>query len=235
MRKPNQPQSKRWAQEQSVLVYRALTVVGTLVFKLWVRRLRAVGVDNVPATGGMFMIANHTTGMDPFILGYTIRQRMLRGPGKVELFQARFFNIIMWKMGMFPLRQGALDAGAVRTMVQLFRAGSLIVIFPEGGRSVDGELHQFSPNFARLMIKLKAPLAPAGIAGGRDLLPIGSYLPRPNTPVVVAYGETFDLSAFHDRELTSEVTEEAAAYMRERVLAALTVARAERSKMMTGS
>jgi hypothetical protein len=42
-------------------------------------------------------------------------------------------------------------------------------VFPEGGRSNNGELQPFIPDFARLIIKLKAPLVPAAVAGGRTL------------------------------------------------------------------
>jgi 1-acyl-sn-glycerol-3-phosphate acyltransferase len=164
--------------------------------------------------------------MDPFLLAYPLKTRMLRGPGKVELFQNPLFGYIMRKIGMFPIQQGSRDAGAVRTMVEFYRNGRLVLVFPEGGRSEDGELQPFFPDFARLIIKLKAPLVPAAVAGGNALLPMGSYIPKPNTSVVVGFGPPFDLSQFYDRPLTDELTGEAAALMRERVARLLAEARA---------
>ena len=108
--------------------------------------------------------------MDPFLLGVPVRWRMLRGPGKEELFVSPFFGYLMKKIGMFPLRQSVADAAAVRTMVEIFRSGKVVVVYPEGGRSDSGELMAFSPDFARLMIRMKALIVPAGIAGARELL-----------------------------------------------------------------
>lgn len=217
IRKAQQRRHKGWSEQQSVFWFRVACVLVGLLLRFWVRGYRAIGADNVPSAGGAFLIANHTTAMDPFLLGYPVRQRMPRGPGKIELFKNPIFSYFMRKIGMFPLRQDVADAAAVRAMVELYRHGRLVIIYPEGGRSPSGAMKPFNPAFTRLVIKLKAPIMPAAIAGGRELLPIGSLLPRPNTPVVVAYGEPFDLSQFYGRELTPEVLQEATAILEERV------------------
>lgn len=227
----NQKKRKSWTQQQSRAWYRLMRILFDPFFKYWVRFYRSQGVENVPASGGVFLVANHTTGMDPFLLAYPLHKRMLRGPGKVELFQSRFFGYIMRRIGMFPITQGKTDAAAVRTMLELYRNGRLVLVFPEGGRSEDGELQPFIPDFARLIIRLKAPLVPAAVAGGKDLLPIGTYFPKRNTPVVVHFGEPFDLSQFYDRPLTEELTAEAAEFMQQRVASLLANARAQRDQL----
>lgn len=209
--------SSRWSDQQSIFWYRLGFVVFAAIMRFWVRRFHAVHPEHVPQSGGAFLISNHTSGMDPFILGIPIRWRMLRGPGKEELFASPFFGYLMKKIGIFPLRQSVADAAAVRTMVEIFRSGKVVVVYPEGGRSDSGELTEFSPDFARLMIRLKAPIVPAGIAGARDLLPIGTLVPRPNIPVVVVYGEPFELSQFYGGKVTPEAAREAAAIMHDKV------------------
>lgn len=233
-RPPTRRRPRGWAEEQSALTYAIVRMVCALLFRFWIRSYRLIGAQNVPAGGGLFLVANHTTGMDPFLLGYPVSQRKMRGPGKIELFENPFWGWIMRKIGMFPLRQGVADAAAVRTMVELYRKGRLVAVFPEGGRSETGELMPFNPDFARLVIKLKAPVIPAAIAGGKELLPIGKLIPRWHSPVVVIYGEQIDLSGFHDRELTPEIVQEAADLMHDRVAALLEVARAERARLLPG-
>ena len=230
----NRQKRKSWTVQQSVFVYRLAQFLVGLLFRFWGGGFRAVGVKNLPAAGGAFLIANHTSGADPFVLGYPIKHRLLRGPGKIEIFESRFFSYIMRKLGMFPLRQGVADAAAVRTMVELYRNGRVIAIYPEGGRSESGELRPFSPEFARLAIKLRAPLVPAAIAGARDFLPIGTYRPRRNAPIAVVFGEPFDLSQFYDQTLTAEVLERAADLMQSRVAELLPAARSERAKLLKG-
>jgi len=222
---------KGWADEQNRFVYRLGVVLVGLLLRLWVRHYRAIGAEQVPASGGLFLVANHTSGMDPFLLGYPISKRPLFGPGKVELFRNRFFGYLMRKLGIFPVRTGVADAAAVRTMVELYRAGNIVIVYPEGGRSPDGELLPFLPEFARLAIRLRAPLVPAAIAGARELLPIGSLIPKMGKPVVVAFGEPFDLSAYYDRPLTPELDAEAAAVIRDRVAELLERARLERARL----
>lgn len=230
-REGNKKRRKTWVDQHSRFWVHLLIALFTPVFRYWVRYFRWFDVEKVPATGGIFMISNHTTGMDPFLLGFSLRQRMIRGPGRVELFQQRVPAFIMRKIGMFPLRQRVADAAATRTVLELYRAGQLVLVFPEGGRSQTGELQAFEPGFARLVIKLKAPLVPVAIAGGTQLLPIGSYLPRRNTPVVAVYGDPFDLSEFYGQDLTPDLLSRACRVMEDRLAELLTRAREERAKI----
>ena len=220
-----------WADQQSVFWYRLVHFLIGLGLRLWVRYYHAFGVENVPATGGAFLIANHTSASDPLLIGYAAVQRMLSGPGKVELFTNPILGYIMRKIGMFPLRQDAADAAAVRTMIELYRRGRVVIVFPEGGRSASGEMRPFVPEFARLVIRLKAPIVPAAIAGARELLPIGARIPRHGAPVVVVFGQQFDMQAFYGQPLTPENVERAAQFLQDRVAELLVCAHQERSRL----
>jgi 1-acyl-sn-glycerol-3-phosphate acyltransferase len=219
---------RRWSDEQSVPFYRFCEGVIALFMRYWVRCYRPIGADHVPNEGGAFLVANHTTGMDPFILGAAVKNRVLSGPGKRELFKNPVVAFFMRKLGIFPLNVGQADAGAVRAMVDLYRRGRVIIVYPEGGRSKTGEMQEFTPDFTRLVIKLKAPIIPAGIAGGYDLLPTGRLLPGYHIPLVVVFGEPFDLSSYYGRTLAPDVLEEATQVLRGRV--ADLVAEAERER-----
>jgi 1-acyl-sn-glycerol-3-phosphate acyltransferase len=221
-----------WTEQQSEFWYRFFEVVFWPIFHLWIRYFRVLGIENVPATGSQFVLCNHTTGMDPFLLGYAIKHRRINGPGKIELFTNPLVSYLMRKIGIFPIHQGVADAAAVRTMISLYRAGRMIVVFPEGGRSETGDLKEFVPGLARLMIRLKAPIVPAAIAGGRELLPIHHRIPRRNTPVVISFGEQFELSDFYGRELTPEVMEEATGVVRRHIEHQLALAREERGRLL---
>jgi 1-acyl-sn-glycerol-3-phosphate acyltransferase len=227
-RKPPQ----RWSRVQSRTFYRFALVVVTLILRFWVRRWRFVGVEHVPRSGGAFLVANHTSGVDPLILGAAFPFRMMAGPGKVELFKNRFFSLLMRRLGIFPLRPGEADAAAVRTMVDLYRHGRVVIVYPEGGRSATDTMKPFTPDFARLVIKLKAPIIPAGIAGARDLLPIHSWVPRPGRPITVVAGEPFELSQFYGRPSTPELLQEATDILQSRVAELVDCARREREALL---
>ena len=222
---------KRWADEQSVLFYRMAFIVFHTIYRFWVRCYRSFGEENVPKSGSIFVLANHTTGMDPFLLGYGALDRMLCGPGKIELFVSPFWGWAMRKIGMFPLRQKVADAASVRTMIELYRSGRAVVIFPEGGRSRTGELQPFVPDVTRLMIRMKARAVPCAVAGGTQLLPMGARFIRRRTPVVVGFGPEIDLSEFYSRQLTPELVAEATELLHDRVAALLTEAERRRAQM----
>jgi 1-acyl-sn-glycerol-3-phosphate acyltransferase len=223
--------STRWVEQQSVFVYRVVLTLLGIGLRFWIRRYRAIGQERVPREGGLFLIANHESGMDPFVISYPVRWRLIRGPGKIELFANPFFGAIMRNLGMFPLRQEVADAGAVRAMVELYRKGRVVLVYPEGGRTDDGNLQPFMPDFARLMLRMKARMLPVGVDGVRELLPIGRYVPLFNAPVAVAFGEVFDLSQFYGQKITDDLAQEVADYLREKVAAMIAMAEQERARL----
>jgi 1-acyl-sn-glycerol-3-phosphate acyltransferase len=226
------PKRKRWIDQQSPFWYYACVVGVGLVLRYWVRYFRAFGAENVPMTGGVFIICNHTTALDPFMLGLPIWRLKLRIPAKAQFFSVPVMGFLMAKFGSFPLRQGGADAVAVRTMIELYRGGRAIMIYPEGKRSHDGEMLPFLPEFARLMIKLRARIVPAAVAGGSEVQPIGRKIPRRNIPVTVVYGHPCCLSDFYDRPLTPAVLVEAADVLHRQVADQLAIARVERAKLI---
>jgi 1-acyl-sn-glycerol-3-phosphate acyltransferase len=221
----------RLADQQSLFWYRvAHTLIG-VALRLWIRRFKAVGQEDIPREGGLFLIANHESGFDPFVVSYPVQWRLIRGPGKIELFVNPFFGYLMKGLGMFPLRQGTTDTAAVRAMVELYRKGRVVLVYPEGGRTDDGNLQPFMPEFARLMLRMKARMLPVGVDGVREALPIGRFVPLFNSPIAVAFGEPFDLSEFYGRPVTDELVREVATYLRDRVAAMIAVAETERATL----
>jgi 1-acyl-sn-glycerol-3-phosphate acyltransferase len=180
------------------------------------------------------LLANHSSGIDPLVIGLAVPNRMLMGPGKVELFSNPLFTFALQKTGIFPLQQGVADAAAVRSMVEGYRSGRVVVVYPEGGRSKTEQMMPFFEDFTRLVLKLKAPIIPAGIAGARDVLPLGSWIPRPNTACAVVIGESFDLSAFYGRPLDGELLTEATSVLWNRVHDMVIQAEARRLELASG-
>jgi 1-acyl-sn-glycerol-3-phosphate acyltransferase len=172
--------------------------------------------------------------MDPLLVGSAVPHRMLSGPGKEILFSNPVFSYLMRKIGIFPLKPGGADAAAVRTMVDLYRHDRVVVIYPEGGRSPIDEMMPFTPDFTRLLIKLRAPIIPAGIAGAAELLPIKSWVPRPGRPIVIVFGECFELTQFYGRPSTPELLAEATEILQGRVAELIDRARAERDVLLRG-
>jgi 1-acyl-sn-glycerol-3-phosphate acyltransferase len=216
------------SSKQSKAWYGAVRFLLKLIFRFYVRRFRTYGVENIPAEGAAFLVANHTSAIDPLLIGVAVPNRMLIGPGKVQLFANPVFAYVLQKIGIFPLRQGVADAAAVRLMVESYRSGRLVAVYPEGGRSKTGEMIPFVEAFTRLVIRLRAPIIPIGIAGAHEVLPLRSWIPRPNTACAVVIGPMFDLSAYYGQQLSPDVLAAATGVLQERVRAAVLEAETRR-------
>lgn len=178
-------------------------------------RCTAVGIENVPRESGVILVANHRSMADAAAIYMTCPGR-LAGPAKAELFPVPVFGRVLRWVGAFPVHRDGMDHRAARSLVDAYRAGRAVLVFPEGHRNQDPELLPFSPNVARLAIKLQAPVIPVGIAGTEHVLQPGHRFPR-RSRVVVVYGKPLDLSEFYNRPLSPDDSARAAARMRDRV------------------
>jgi 1-acyl-sn-glycerol-3-phosphate acyltransferase len=158
-------------------------------------RLRAEGLEHIPE-GGFVLAANHTSNLDPWALGLPLYpKRQLRFMAKSELFNP-ILGPILNAGGAFPVRRGEGDLEAIRTAVELVRAGEVVVMFPEGTRRRKGLRKKFKPRAhtgaARIAIWAKAPLIPAAIIGTDRLRRLGPWLVR--------YGAPIPVDDLHDQE-----------------------------------
>ena len=169
-------------------MYMLIAVVSWPVVK-GLYRLRARGVEHLPE-GGFVLAANHTSNFDPWPLGFPfLPRRQLRFMAKSELFNPLLAPILR-AGGAFKVRRGEGDVEAMRTAVELVRAGEIVVMFPEGTRQKKGirKKHQARPHSgaARIALAAGAPLVPAAIGGTDRLSRLG--------PLRVVYGQPLDLS-----------------------------------------
>ena len=170
-------------------------------------RLRAQGVENVPATGGYVLACNHLSNFDPWPLGMPLYpERWLRFMAKVELYWWPA-TYVLDAAGAFPVNRGRADVQAIQTAVRLAREGNVVVMFPEGTRRKKGLVKRHQPRArsgaARIALEAGVPLVPAAVAGTDRLLTLG--------PLRIAFGapiELEDLRANGDlRRSSQEATE----------------------------
>lgn len=149
------------------MFYSFLRVVGTLVLIVW-RRWKVIGTENIPETGGVVVVSNHASNLDPVILGCALT-RQVHFMAKVELFKFRLMAVFLRCMGSFPVNREKSDRNAIRTALELLQAGKIIGIFPEGTRNKSGELIKPHIGAAMLAIKADVPILPVAISGNEGL------------------------------------------------------------------
>jgi 1-acyl-sn-glycerol-3-phosphate acyltransferase len=184
-------------------------VVGGVSRVLWKIEFR--GVENIPASGGVIIAANHQTYFDPFWLSLKIKR-----PTRYLAWSAAFRwpivgTCLNW-FGAWPLALEGSDPAPIRRSLQFLREGGAVVIFPEGGRSTPtGELERFKVGAVRLALEANVPILPVTIKGGNRIWPRGWRFPRVGK-VVITYHPLY-----HAEQASKEETRTAAKRESERL------------------
>jgi len=127
-------------------------------------KVRALGVENVPASGGALLVANHLSYADVLVLQLAC-PRPIRFVGHEEFpRRSLLFRIIFKLTGTVPVSSSsALEA--IRTVTKLLQAGELVLIFAEGGISRTGQLMKLQRGFEMMARKSGAPVVPVSHDG----------------------------------------------------------------------
>jgi 1-acyl-sn-glycerol-3-phosphate acyltransferase len=150
-------------------------------------RGRVFGTSRVPRTGGVLLVCNHQSFLDP-VLATLALPRECHYMARDSLFHNPFFRRLIESLNAFPIKRGTADLGAIKETLRRLKAGALVVTFPEATRTPDGSLQPMAPGVILLARKARVPLVPAAIMGAFESWPRHARLPRPH-PVVIAYGQ----------------------------------------------
>lgn len=145
------------------------------------------GRGNVPQKGGFVLVSNHSSFLDPVLLSSAC-PRVLNYLARDSLFKNPLFGWWLLDVGVFPVKRWSADLSAIRKSVLRLRNGRGLAVFPEGTRSPDGGIKDFSQGFALLADKAGVPIVPARITGSYRAWGKGSLMIRP-VKIRVIFGE----------------------------------------------
>jgi 1-acyl-sn-glycerol-3-phosphate acyltransferase len=170
--------------------------------------LRASGIENVPKQGGVLIVANHQSFLDPAMLGAKVK-RPMSFLAKSELFTNKIFGGMIRAVNAFPVRQGEGDVGAVRETIKRLQEGHILVMFPEGGRCEDGEIAPLQTGVG-LIVRRAGPtvtVVPAAVEGAFKAWPRGQRFPR-CSKIRLKYGKPMDLCHLKAAEIRGVIDTE---------------------------
>ncbi|MGA3065449.1 MAG: lysophospholipid acyltransferase family protein [Tepidisphaeraceae bacterium] len=161
--------------------------------------LKVYGEENVPERGGVLLVANHQSYLDPVLIGVRL-PRQLSYMAKSELFEnPRAARLLRW-LHSFPVHQGTADVGAVRETIVRLRSGRALAIFPEGSRTSDGQMLPMQRGVALVIRRAKVPVIPVAIFGAYEAWPITEPMFRP-AHIRVWYGKPMELAQLPEPEI----------------------------------
>ncbi|MGH8888874.1 MAG: lysophospholipid acyltransferase family protein [Acidothermaceae bacterium] len=174
------------------------------------------GLDNVPRDGGVIIVANHVTVIDPFTLAHTFydgTRRIPRYLAKAELFKVPVVGSLLRKGGQIPVhRRSRNAANSLRDAETAVAAGELVIIYPEGTctRDPDGWPMVSKTGVARLALACDAPVIPVAHWGAHRILAYHSKRPHlfPRKLIRANIGQPVDLSKYRGVEPTNDVLRE---------------------------
>jgi 1-acyl-sn-glycerol-3-phosphate acyltransferase len=166
--------------------YRILRLFSQVVF-ITVFRGRTFGVRRVPRTGGVLLVCNHQSFLDP-ILASCVLPRECNYMARDTLFHHPVLGPLIAYLNSFPVKRGTADLGAIRETLRRLKDGKVVVTFPEGTRTVDGQIGAMRAGVVLLARKTRVPLVPVLILGAFQTWPRTAKLPRPH-PILIAYDE----------------------------------------------
>src|ERR1043166_5433146 len=187
------------------MLYAIMKPLAVIVMKL-LFRLEWHGTEHVPKQGALMIVANHSSLLDPPIVGGAA-PRKLTFLAKAELFAVPGFGARIRRLNARPLRREGADPSALRAAQRVLQDGGALLVFPEGTRGDEGVLREAKPGAALLAMQTGVPVVPAYVHGSGRAWPRGRRLPRP-AKVVVTFGPplSFARPTGADRKAQYEAT-----------------------------
>ena len=98
------------------------------------------------------------------------------------------------KLNVIPVNQESVDRRAIKTIIRVLQAGNGVLVFPEGSRTMDGNLQPGEPGLGLVIAKTLAPVVPMRIFGAREALPRGGGRLH-FVPITIVIGEAIVFTA----------------------------------------
>jgi len=168
-----------------------------LFFWLFFMNPEVEGAENLVPGQSYVFVANHASMFDAWIV-YGWLPVVFKWIMKASIRKIPFVGIACKAAGHIFIQRGAskqalqsLEEAKIRLV-----NGVSVVIFPEGTRSLDGEVGRFKRGAFQIAFDVHLPVVPLSLTGLYDVLPKGKYLVHPGRKVKMKIGKPIDLSIY---------------------------------------
>lgn len=169
------------------LAFRLAQIVAIDLF-----RLHVDGLENLPKMGPFILSSNHQSFFDPVVLAGVLPEEIFRNSfavGTSEIFGAGLMRRLARWLRIVVVDPDANLVPAMRAGAYGLRRGRVLLLYPEGERSIDGTPRTFKKGAAILSIHLQVPIVPVAIDGFYDAWPRGKKFFQKLTPLRIRFGK----------------------------------------------
>jgi len=176
------------------------------IFDGWLKP-KILGRGNVPANRNFIVVANHSSHLDFSLVGYALGAvgddiRVLAAKDYFFNTPARRFLAANFT-SLMPFDRERAQLESLEDALAELAQGRCVLMFPEGTRSADGEIHEFKSGAGFLALRSRCDVIPVLIRGTHDVMGKGSLIPR-RRPVEVRIGRAITAAELHELAASSE-------------------------------
>ena len=147
-----------WAMRRRLLRF----LLRTIGFSLLAKVDQVDGFENFPQHGPAILMINHIALIDPIVVLH-VAPRNIVPLAKIEVYSYPVIGIFPRLWGVIPVRREEFDRRAVQQVLEVLKAGEIVLVAPEGTRSP--QLSQGKEGVAYLASRSGAPVIPVAVDG----------------------------------------------------------------------
>lgn len=181
-------------------------------------QLKVRGLEKLPRHGPFLLCPNHQSFIDGVVISSVLPWEIFRDiffVGTSDIFGAGFMRTLARWMRIMVVDPDANLLPAMRAGAFGLRHGRVLILFPEGERSIDGPPKMFKKGAAILSIHLQVPIVPVAVEGFHDAWPRGERFQK-FAPLRITFGDP--IGPPPEAEASEDAYEEFTAKLRTRVV-----------------
>ena len=178
------------------------------IVKLWIKSIS--GLENIPKDKAFIIAPNHCSYIDHLFMGSIIvpyLNKKLHFIAKKEHFESIHQNLWhrLWSryVTFIPIDRTKGEE-ALKDALSYLNQGAIIVIYPEGTRSLNGKLQKGKTGVARLALWARVPVVPVGIIGAYEILPKSKKIPKLKK-ATLNFGKPLYFSKYYNKKITKKM------------------------------
>ena len=185
-----------------------VTRIVPVVLKIWIKEVK--GIENLPKDRAFLIAPNHSSYIEHFLIGSQVIpyiNKKLHFIAKKEHFEGvsqKSWHRIWSKYITYIRIDRSKGEEALREALSYLKKGEVIVVYPEGTRTLTGKIQKGRTGVARLALWAKVPVVPVGIKGTFEILPKGKMIPRLKK-ATLSFGRPMHFEKYYKKPMTKKL------------------------------